>query len=403
MPEPVIQFEHVHKSFGDTHVLRGINLSIYAGEITTIIGKSGEGKSVLLKHIVGLLEPDSGSILFEGRSIHSLTRKERRSIKHKFSYMFQSTALFDSLSVYDNIALPLRERTQFSEDDIKDRVNQRMTQLDLAETHDKYPSQLSGGMKKRVALARALITDPEIILFDEPTTGLDPIRKNAVHSMISNYQKKFGFTGVLVSHEIPDVFFISQRIAMLDEGQIIFEGRPENIEQSSNPEVIKFIRGMERKNDDLTNIIPQPIVEKRFEQEMTRLQSHHIAFSLILFTFENLDEINHHIGYIAGQTAMKNFVALIRPHMSVTDSCSRCGLNRLVVILSNTDIHRARQFCERLSMEIQGTDLIRIQPYPEFCLAIRTGFAQATSDCTLDNLMHEAEASMNTFYEFKIC
>jgi len=317
--------------------------------------------------------------------------------------MFQSTALFDSLSVYDNIALPLRERTQFSEDDIKDRVNQRMTQLDLAETHDKYPSQLSGGMKKRVALARALITDPEIILFDEPTTGLDPIRKNAVHSMISNYQKKFGFTGVLVSHEIPDVFFISQRIAMLDEGQIIFEGRPENIEQSSNPEVIKFIRGMERKNDDLTNIIPQPIVEKRFEQEMTRLQSHHIAFSLILFTFENLDEINHHIGYIAGQTAMKNFVALIRPHMSVTDSCSRCGLNRLVVILSNTDIHRARQFCERLSMEIQGTDLIRIQPYPEFCLAIRTGFAQATSDCTLDNLMHEAEASMNTFYEFKIC
>ncbi len=403
MPEPVIQFEQVHKSFGATHVLKGVNLSIYKGEITTVIGKSGEGKSVLLKHIVGLLEPDSGSVLYEGRSIHSLARKERRSIKHKFSYMFQSTALFDSLTVFENIALPLRERTRFRDSEIQSRVNQRMTQLDLSETHDKYPSQLSGGMKKRVALARALITDPEIILFDEPTTGLDPIRKNAVHSMISNYQKQFGFTGVLVSHEIPDVFYISQRIVMLDEGVIVFEGRPDEIERSSNPDVIKFIRGMERKNEDLTNIAPQTIVEKRFQQEMTRLQNHNIEFSLILFTFENLDEINHHVGYIAGQTAMKNFVTLVRPYMGVTDSCSRCGLNRLVMILSNTDTNRARQFCERFSTEIQGKDLVRIQPYPEFCLAIRTGFAQATSNCNLDDLMHEAESSMNTFYEFKIC
>ena len=403
MPEPVIQFEQVHKSFGATHVLKGVNLSIYKGEITTVIGKSGEGKSVLLKHIVGLLEPDSGSVLYEGRSIHSLARKERRSIKHKFSYMFQSTALFDSLTVFENIALPLRERTRFRDSEIQSRVNQRMTQLDLSETHDKYPSQLSGGMKKRVALVRALITDPEIILFDEPTTGLDPIRKNAVHSMISNYQKQFGFTGVLVSHEIPDVFYISQRIVMLDEGVIVFEGRPDEIERSSNPDVIKFIRGMERKNEDLTNIAPQTIVEKRFQQEMTRLQNHNIEFSLILFTFENLDEINHHVGYIAGQTAMKNFVTLVRPYMGVTDSCSRCGLNRLVMILSNTDTNRARQFCERFSTEIQGKDLIRIQPYPGFCLAIRTGFAQATSNCTLDDLMHEAESSMNTFYEFKIC
>lgn len=403
MPEPVIQFEQVHKSFGATHVLKGVNLSIYKGEITTVIGKSGEGKSVLLKHIVGLLEPDSGSIFYEGRSIHSLTRKERRSIKHKFSYMFQSTALFDSLTVFENIALPLRERTRFRDTEIQSRVNQRMTQLDLSETHDKYPSQLSGGMKKRVALARALITDPEIILFDEPTTGLDPIRKNAVHSMISNYQKQFGFTGVLVSHEIPDVFYISQRIVMLDEGVIIFEGRPDEIERSSNPDVIKFIRGMERKNEDLTNIAPQTIVEKRFQQEMTRLQNHNIEFSLILFTFENLDEINHHVGYIAGQTAMKNFVTLVRPYMGVTDSCSRCGLNRLVLILSNTDTNRARQFCERFSTEIRGKDLIRIQPYPGFCLAIRAGFAQASSHCTLDDLMDEAESSLNTFYEFKIC
>ena len=403
MTEPIIQFDQVYKSFGNTHVLNGVNLCIYQGEITTIIGKSGEGKSVLLKHIVGLLEPDSGTIYYQGQSIHSLGRRQRQAIKRKFSYMFQSTALFDSLTVNENIALPLQERSQLPEEEIRKRVGLRMEQLDLAETGDKYPSQLSGGMKKRVALARALVTDPEIILFDEPTTGLDPIRKNAVHSMISNYQKKFGFTGILVSHEIPDVFYISQRIAMLDQGKIVFEGGPNELQRLPDPEIQKFVRGMERKNEDLTGIAHQPIVEKRFQQEMARLQNHRIDFSIILFTFDNLDEINHHIGYIAGQTAMKNFVTLIDPYLGITDSCSRCGLNRLVVMLSNTNTEGARQFCERLSTEIRGKDLIDIQPYPGFCLEIRTGFAQASSNTSLDELLQAAESSMNTFYEFKIC
>jgi phospholipid/cholesterol/gamma-HCH transport system ATP-binding protein len=243
MTEPLIQFKQVVKRFGDNIVLNGVALSIYQGQVTTIIGKSGIGKSVLLKHIIGLLEPDEGEILFQGQSIHAMAPAERNALKMNFSYMFQGNALFDSMTVYDNVALPLAEKGQVAYHEIDRRVRDKLIQLDLEGSEDKYPSQLSGGMKKRVAMARALVTEPRIVLFDEPTTGLDPIRKNAAHAMISHYQKTVGFTGVMVSHEIPDVFYISQRIALLDQGRIAFQGSPEEIQKSDNPLIRQFIRG----------------------------------------------------------------------------------------------------------------------------------------------------------------
>ncbi len=252
MREPLIQFKNVYKSFGENHVLNGTDLSIYKGEITTIIGKSGGGKSVLLKHIIGLIEQDSGTILFESHPVSEMKKAERKILKRKCSYMFQGTALFDSLTVYENIALPLKETTSLSDSEISRRVRDKMEQLDLHEIDEKYPSQLSGGMKKRVALARALVTDPEIVLFDEPTTGLDPIRKKAVHEMISDYQQKFGFTGVVVSHDIPDIFHISQRVAMLDEGRILFEGSPVQLAQVSDPAVKEFIQGLYINDENKT-------------------------------------------------------------------------------------------------------------------------------------------------------
>ncbi|MBC2712822.1 MAG: ATP-binding cassette domain-containing protein [Desulfosarcina sp.] len=221
--------------------------AIYRGQVTAIIGKSGIGKSVLLKHIIGLLEPDEGEILFQGSAINAMTVAERRAVKMKFSYMFQGTALFDSMTVYDNVALPLKENGRVPFREIKSRVRDKLAQLDLAGIEDKYPSQLSGGMKKRVAMARALVTDPEIVLFDEPTTGLDPIRKNAAHAMIAEHQKTFGFTGVMVTHEIPDVFYISQRIAMLDKGGIIFQGSPEEIQNSTDPVIRQFLQGQDQE------------------------------------------------------------------------------------------------------------------------------------------------------------
>ena len=249
MTIPLIELRHIAKKFADNTVLNGVNLHIFEGQITTIIGKSGEGKSVLLKHIIGLLKPDSGSILFNGKPITALTNRERSRFKTKFSYMFQDCALFDSMTVYDNIALPLREANDNDAITITACVEKRMQQLDIVGINDQYPGQLSGGMKKRVALARALVTDPEIILFDEPTTGLDPIRKRAVHQMIADYQQKLGFTGIIVSHEIPAVFAISQRIALIDKGKVIFQGSPSQLysaqqSKDSNPIISAFIRGM---------------------------------------------------------------------------------------------------------------------------------------------------------------
>ncbi len=242
MDQPLIQFDSVHKSYGDNKVLRGVDLAIYKGEITTIIGKSGEGKSVLLKHIIGLVKPDSGNILFEGQTLFARKKSERDALRKKFSYMFQDSALFDSMTVFDNIALPLREGTKMKSGEIGDCVRKRLEQLDIGGIEAKYPGQLSGGMKKRVALARALVTDPEIVLFDEPTTGLDPIRKQSVHTMISDYQKRFGFTGIMVSHEIPDVFSISQRVAMLHEGKILFQGKAEDLLIDEDPVIKGFIQ-----------------------------------------------------------------------------------------------------------------------------------------------------------------
>ncbi len=242
----LIEIRNLHKAFAGRAVLCGVNLEIPQGEVTTIIGRSGIGKSVLLKHVIGLLEPDSGSILLEGRDLLQLGRRGRSAVKGRFSYMFQHLALLDSLTVYENIALPLEEHARRgSAGDIRRRVLAMAERMELEDTLAQYPSQLSGGMAKRVAFARALVTDPEIVLFDEPTTGLDPIRKRMVHDMIARHQKDKGFTAVLVSHDIPDVFEVSQQVAMLEDGVIIAAGTPAEIQASENLRVQGFLRGTE--------------------------------------------------------------------------------------------------------------------------------------------------------------
>ncbi len=239
-----IKFDNVFKSFGSLDVLKGVSFSINQGEVTAIIGKSGEGKSVLLKHIIGLLEADKGTIFIDGKKLLSMTKKDKKDIKKKLSYMFQKNALFEHFNVFDNIALPLREKYHYlSEKDIRKKVLEKIEIFELQNTEEKYPSELSGGMQKRVALARALITDPKAVLFDEPTTGLDPMRKNSVFKMISEYQKMFGFTAVVVSHDIPEIFDISQKIIMLNKGKVVFEGDYDMLKQ--NEDVLNFVKGGE--------------------------------------------------------------------------------------------------------------------------------------------------------------
>jgi phospholipid/cholesterol/gamma-HCH transport system ATP-binding protein len=402
MDQPLIQFENVSKKFGQQTILQDTDLTIYKGEVTTIIGKSGVGKSVHLKHIIGLIEPDSGQILFNGEPLSQMTKEQRRAVKRRFSYMFQNTALFDSMTVFDNIALPLKETTRLSDTEIRKKVNDMVERVDLHDIDGKYPSQLSGGMKKRVALARALVTDPETVLFDEPTTGLDPIRKNAVHSMISDYQKKFGFTGIVVSHEIPDVFYISQRIAMLQGGKIVFQGTPEEIQQVTDPEVREFVLGLEGRHDVLTGMAPQPSAEQRLKEEMALLKRHETPFSVLLLTVENLDEINERAGYTAGQTLLKKFAEGLRSRLRISDVCARYGLSRIVVILPQTNREQARSTCAKLAREIELDDIADPKPYAEFSFSVSVGFAEAQKDKPLEHLLVSAESKKNALYEFRL-
>jgi phospholipid/cholesterol/gamma-HCH transport system ATP-binding protein len=403
MTEPLIYLKDVYKSFGEQHVLKGTSLTINKGEVTSIIGGSGSGKSVLLKHLVGLIFPDSGEILIEGKPIGSMSKKERKSLKQKFSYMFQGSALFDSMIVYENIALPLMEKTKLTSAKIKKKVDEKLQQLELQGSENKYPSQLSGGMKKRVALARALITDPEIVLFDEPTTGLDPVKKNAVHNMILDYQRKYGFTAVIVSHEIPDIFYISQSIAMLYEGKIWIQGKPEEIQQSSDPVIQNFIHGLESSHDELNGMATIQKTQQRYKEAMVHLERHKIAFSLIILTLNNIDELNEKLGFVVSQTVLKNFVSAVRKKINITDSCSMYGLNKIMLVLSSTNLEQAREFCTRLSKEIRGNSIIEMQPYPGFCFAVSAGFAEAQKGSSFNEVLKRAESSQNIFHEFRVC
>jgi len=240
---PLIRIEDLRKSFADQVVLDGVTLNIPRGAIVVVIGGSGEGKTVLLKHIIGLLCPDSGRVYVDGVDLCRLPSRETREIRKKFGMLFQGAALFDSMTVGENVAFPLREHTRLKEREIRSRVAARLAQVGLHGVEDKYPSELSGGMGKRVGLARALALDPEIVLFDEPTTGLDPIMSDVINELILNTQKNLGITFVIISHDVKGAFRLADRIAMLYRGKIIAQGSPEEMRDDPNPVLQQFLAG----------------------------------------------------------------------------------------------------------------------------------------------------------------
>jgi len=239
----MITLSNIHKSFNGNKVLRGLNLTIPAGQMFALIGRSGIGKSVLLKHIVGLIKPDRGDIVIDGTNINHLRGKQIETMRRKFGFLFQEGALFDSLTVYDNVAFPLREKTTLAESLIKEKVFTELEHMGLKNDAYKYPAELSGGMRKRAALARAMIMQPSIMLFDEPTTGLDPIIGQSILNYIQLCHRRVGFTGIIVTHDVPRVFSIVQKIAMLHEGTIILNGTYDEIMQQHNPIFEQFMSG----------------------------------------------------------------------------------------------------------------------------------------------------------------
>jgi phospholipid/cholesterol/gamma-HCH transport system ATP-binding protein len=221
--------------------------------------------------------------------------------------------------------------------------------------------------------------------------------------MITNYQKKFGFTGVLVSHEIPDIFYISQRIAMLNEGKIIFEGSPDEIRENRNPLIREFVQGMESRHDKLTGIAPQSQGEKRFKEEMERLRRYRSTFSMILLVVTNMDEIDGRMRYNANQKALMNFATILRSRLRITDICSRYGLNKIIVLLPNSSREEAEVVCKKLSDEIKENSNLELSPSPGFCFTVKAGIAEAKEEMNLAQLVDRAETTLDTFVQFQIC
>ena len=239
----MIRVEGLRKSFGRQAVLRDLDLEVATGSITVIIGRSGGGKSVFLKHLIGLVRPDAGRVLVDGVEITHLTGRALDGIRRRYGVVFQGGALFDSMSCAENVAFPLREKLRIPADEIAKRVEAALAQVGLEGVGAKLPAEISGGMRKRVAIARALVTEPEIVFFDEPTTGLDPVLVNTIHHLILDLHRRFRFTALVVSHEIPEIFEIADTVAMLHEGRIVEVGPPGAIQASANRVVRQFIRG----------------------------------------------------------------------------------------------------------------------------------------------------------------
>ena len=239
----MIEIRNVQKSFDGKPVLIDVNLTIEDGNTDVIVGCSGCGKTVLLRSIIGLIQPEGGSILIDGEDIVGMNRRDLYRIRRKFGMLFQGAALFDSMTVEENIGLALREHTDLTDQEIEKRIHEKLEVVGLPGTEKKKPAELSGGMKKRVGLARALVMDPSIVLFDEPTTGLDPITADTINDLIIETQQRLNFTSVMVTHDMHSASKIGNRIAMLYDGRIVFEGTPEEFNSSDEELVRQFVEG----------------------------------------------------------------------------------------------------------------------------------------------------------------
>jgi phospholipid/cholesterol/gamma-HCH transport system ATP-binding protein len=245
----LLRVEDLHKRFDDHVVLAGVGLEVLRGSVFSLLGPSGAGKSVFLKCLADVMQPDAGKISFDGRPLSFNDPAARAEFRRRCSFLFQSNALFDSLSALENVALPLEQTTDLRDNEIRERSLEALRQLEIDDYRDHYPGQLSGGMQKRLALARAIVTRPELVFFDEPTAGLDPLRRNAVFAMIAKYKRQFGFTALIVTHDVVEALVASDRVALLDHGRICFEGTPAEFSASAHP----VVRGFRDSADALGN------------------------------------------------------------------------------------------------------------------------------------------------------
>ena len=404
---PLIEFREVTKRFDEKTILDKTNLAIYENQITTVIGKSGSGKTVLLKHIIGLLSPDEGSILFRGKPVGKMKKGEWNEYRSKISYLFQDNALFDSMTVFENIALPLRQTTKLKKKDIGQKVMSRIEQMELSDAARNYPSELSGGMQKRVALARALVTDPAIVLFDEPTTGQDPIRKNIILSMIAHYRKQFGFTAVLISHEIPDVFFISDRILLLWEGKIAFHGTYEELTRLRHPMIDEFLQSLDGLRDELTGLLSKEIFRSRYALTLGRGTAD-TKVTAVLFGV-SLEQITVMLGSQAAMEVLKTLGEYVNKYFVPLGGFSaRHSRDRILTILPHTGVEDAGQLVHDIAQELQKKALPEMNSIIAarttgscFEISVTAGITEGSSSDGIENIMKRAEENNKIIAHYK--
>jgi phospholipid/cholesterol/gamma-HCH transport system ATP-binding protein len=397
---PLIEFREVTKRFDEKTVFDRLSFTIYEDQITTIIGKSGSGKSVLLKHIIGLLFPDEGSILFKGRPVHEMKKGEWDGYRSRISYMFQGNAPFDSMTVFENIALPLRQTTNLGGKQVEQKVMSRIEQMEIMDAVHQYPSELSGGMQKRVALARALVTEPTVVLFDEPTTGQDPIRKNGILSMIAHYRKQLGFTAVLISHDIPDVFFISDRILLLWEGKMAFSGTYEELSHLKHPMIDEFLRSLEGLRDELTGLLSKEIFRSRYALTLGSERAD-TTITAVLFSV-HLDLLR---GVFVPQAVVEVLKALGEYINNVFGPLgafsARHSRDKILTILPHIGIEKAGQLVQDIAQELQSKALPDIQTRAGsrvgikqcFEISVAAGMTEGNSTDDIEQIMEKAEAN----------
>ncbi|OIP98356.1 MAG: hypothetical protein AUK55_03115 [Syntrophobacteraceae bacterium CG2_30_61_12] len=406
---PLIEFKDVTKRFGDRTVLEKVNLKIYEGDVTTLVGLSGTGKSVMLKHIVGLLQPSGGEIYFRGRPLSRMNRSEIDEYMSHISYMFQNNALFDSMTVFDNVALPLRQTTRLGKQEIAKRVMARLEQTELSDVAQKYPAELSGGMRKRTALARALVTDPEIVLFDEPTTGQDPIRRNAILSMVAEYKKRFGFTAVLISHDIPDVFFISNRVLVLYDRRIVFQGTPEEFENFQHPFTDELLSSLESLQEELTGLYSRRQFKVRYQTHLSKRHPEQI-YALALFTVTGMEAITARLGHIAAQELPRALGSFLSRHFGgVGGFSSRLAVHEYVTLLPYSDLLEAERivgdfitdFQQRGIPELLGQTGSGFRAEAPIQFQVSAGLAQGNPGEELDAIIALARANQRPVGTFQ--
>jgi phospholipid/cholesterol/gamma-HCH transport system ATP-binding protein len=410
--KPILEFRSVTK-FNDYSpekvVLDNIDFQIYQSDITTIFGLKSGGESLILGLIAGLQSADKGEIVYNGIPISDMSPVEKDLYKSKISYVGQQNSLFDSMTVFENIAFPLITATKFSENVIKQKVIETAHELELTESLDLNPAQLSEARQKRVALARAIISEPEILIVDEPTAGQDFIQKNAILGMIARYKKKSGFTVILTSREIPDVLFISDRVLVLYGKRIVFQGTPEELKNFDHPFQDEITLSLENLAEELTGHYSRRHFMIRYQSELAKRSGD--SFAVLVFSFDNMDAIGEAVSSDAAQQVLRSLGAYIRKQsLGVGGFSTRQSINEFAVLLPFSDLEEAQRilddfakgFREQGIAEVSSVFKRKVKKEACFDFSISAGMAQGNSQIELEAVIEFARLNKQPIAEFEI-